>query len=42
MFVTQRVGSTEKAERELGFRAEIPLDEGLRSVVDWRRQTAPA
>lgn len=42
MFVTHRVGSTEKAERELGFRAEVPLDEGLRSVVDWRRQTAPA
>jgi UDP-glucose 4-epimerase len=38
MFVTHRVGSTEKAERLLGFRAEITLEEGLRSVVDWRRQ----
>ncbi len=38
MFVTHRVGSTEKAERMLGFRAEIPLEEGLRSVVEWRRQ----
>lgn len=38
MFVTHRVGSTEKAERLLGFRAKIPLDEGLRSVVEWRRQ----
>lgn len=36
MFVTHRVGSTEKAERMLGFRARIPLDEGLRSVVEWR------
>ncbi len=36
MFVTNRVGSTEKAERELGFRAEVPLREGLRSVVEWR------
>ncbi len=37
MFVTNRVGSTDQAERLLGFRAEIPLDEGLRSVVEWRR-----
>jgi UDP-glucose 4-epimerase len=37
MFVTHRVGSTEKAERLLGFRATTPLDEGLRSVVDWRQ-----
>ena len=38
MFVTHRVGSTEKAEQALGFRARIQLEEGLRSVVDWRRQ----
>ena len=38
MFVTHRVGSTENAERLLGFRAKIGLEEGLRSVVDWRRQ----
>jgi len=37
MFVTNRVGSTEKAERLLGFRAMVPLEEGLRSVVEWRR-----
>ena len=35
-FVTHRIGSTEKAERLLGFRAAIPLRDGLRSVVDWR------
>lgn len=35
-FVTHRVGSTEKAERLLGFRATIPLRDGLKSVVDWR------
>jgi UDP-glucose 4-epimerase len=35
-FVTHRIGSTEKAERLLGFRATIPLREGLKSVVDWR------
>jgi UDP-glucose 4-epimerase len=38
MFVTHRVGSTDKAERMLGFQARIPLEEGLRSVVKWRRQ----
>jgi UDP-glucose 4-epimerase len=38
MFVTHRVGSTDKAEQLLGFRAEISLEEGLQSVVDWRRQ----
>lgn len=38
MFVTHRVSSTEKAERQLDFRASTPLEEGLRSVVEWRRQ----
>lgn len=38
MFVTNRVGSTEKADRLLGFRATVPLSEGLRSVVEWRRR----
>ena len=37
MFVTHRVGGTEKADRMLGFRARTPLEEGLRSVVDWRQ-----
>jgi UDP-glucose 4-epimerase len=36
MFVTNRVGSTEKAKALLGFEARTPLDEGLQSVVDWR------
>lgn len=40
MFVTHRVGSTEKAERLLDFRATIPLVEGLQSVVEWRRADA--
>jgi len=35
-FVTQRIGSTEKAERLLGFRASTPLLDGLRRVVEWR------
>jgi UDP-glucose 4-epimerase len=37
MFVTERVGSTDLAERLTGFRAEIPYNEGLRTVVNWRR-----
>jgi UDP-glucose 4-epimerase len=40
IFVTHRLGSTEKAERLLGFKAAKDLDEGLRSVVEWRRQDA--
>jgi UDP-glucose 4-epimerase len=35
-FVTHRIGSTDKAERLLGFRGAIPLREGLQSVVAWR------
>ena len=35
-FVTQRIGSTEKATRLLGFTASVPLEEGLRRVVEWR------
>jgi len=35
--VTRRLASTTKAERLLGFRAEIPLEEGLRNLVDWWR-----
>lgn len=38
MFVTHRVGSTEKADQQLGFRARVPLEEGLRSVVEWRQR----
>ena len=35
-FVTHRIGSIDKAERLLGFRATTPLREGLASVLDWR------
>jgi UDP-glucose 4-epimerase len=33
MFVTHRVGSTVAAERDLGFKAEIPWRHGLRTVA---------
>lgn len=35
-FVTQRVGCTKKAEREIGFRAQVSLEEGLRNLIEWR------
>ena len=36
-FVTQRIGSTDAAERDLGFRASVDLRAGLESVVEWHR-----
>lgn len=36
-FVKNRVGSTNKAAAELGFRAEMPLRDGLRRLIEWRR-----
>jgi UDP-glucose 4-epimerase len=42
VFVSHRVGSTELAERLLGFRAEVDLRAGLESVVDWRRADSAA
>ena len=33
--VTRRLADTGAASRDLGFRAEVGLDEGLRRLVDW-------
>ena len=33
-----RFGSTVKAERELGFRAQTNLEDGLQRTVEWMRQ----
>lgn len=35
-FVTHRIGSTDKAERDLGYRWSIDLEEGMRELVEWR------
>ncbi len=35
-FVTRRVGFTEAAARDLGFRARTPVEEGLRRLIAWR------
>lgn len=37
--VWRRLADTEKAKRRLGFRATVTLEDGLRSLVDWWRQT---
>lgn len=37
-FVTKRIGSTEKARRELGFKAMTDLRTGLRRLIEWRNQ----
>jgi len=36
-FVTHRVGSTEKAARDLAFSAKVGLREGLEKLISWRR-----
>ena len=36
-FVTHRVGSIDAAERDLGFRYDIELDDGLQRLIEWRR-----
>ena len=37
-FVTHRVGSSEKAARDLGFEAQVGLREGLEKLIAWRRK----
>lgn len=41
-FVTHRIGSTEKAERLLGFKASTSFADGLARVVRWRRDQLAA
>lgn len=36
VFVTDRVGSPEKARRLLGFTAQTPLQKGLEELIEWR------
>ncbi len=35
-FVTKRLGSTEAAARDFGFRATTEVEEGLRRLIAWR------
>ncbi len=34
--VRNRIGDPSRATKEIGFKAEIGLDEGLRALIDWR------
>lgn len=36
-FVTNRIGSTQAAEKALGFRWQVDLEEGMRRLIDWRK-----
>lgn len=36
-FVTNRVGSIDMANKDLGFKWTIGLEEGMQSLIDWRR-----
>lgn len=37
----KRFGSTDKAERELGFKAETELEAGLKATISWTRENLP-
>jgi UDP-glucose 4-epimerase len=41
-FVTNRIGCPKKAERELGFKWTVDLAEGMKSLIEWRRQDIEA
>lgn len=36
-FVTNRIGSIRAAERDLGFHWQVDLEEGMRRLIEWRR-----
>ena len=35
--VRNRIGSPKRAKEEIGFEAQIDLDDGLKRLIDWRR-----
>lgn len=37
-FVTNRIGSVDAAEKDLGFKWQIDLEEGMRRLIDWRKR----
>jgi UDP-glucose 4-epimerase len=40
--VPRRLADVRRAQRELGFRATTTLDDGLRQLIDWRKQSLRA
>lgn len=41
-FVTNRIGSVEAAARDLDFRWQVDLEEGMRKLIEWRQAEAKA
>ena len=41
-FVKNRIGCPKKAEKEIGFKASILLEEGLKKLIEWRRNHVSA
>ncbi|MFW6134254.1 MAG: SDR family NAD(P)-dependent oxidoreductase [Elusimicrobiota bacterium] len=41
-FVTHRVGSTEKAEKDLGFKAKVSVEQGMKKLIQWRKKDKKA
>jgi UDP-glucose 4-epimerase len=41
-FVTNRIGATEAAARDLGFCWQVDLEEGMRHLIAWRREDQEA
>lgn len=41
-FVTSRIGSPIKAEKDIGYRWTIDLEEGMKTLIEWRRKDIEA
>lgn len=41
-FVTNRIGSTEKAEKDLGFKWKDDLRDGMKRLIEWRKMDKEA
>ena len=41
-FVTNRIGDPTQAEKDLFFKCEVSIEEGLRRTVDWRKKQKDA
>jgi UDP-glucose 4-epimerase len=40
--VTNRIGSTEAAEKDLGFKWSDDLEEGMKRLIEWRNADVKA
>jgi len=38
-FVTNRIGSVDAAEKDLGFKWQIDLEDGMNRLIEWRKNT---